>query len=472
MPAVINQTEFHELVSLIAQGTGVRLPETNYRHVMDYLAERLDALGLDAAGYRARVRDDREEYDRLVDAATINETYFFREEKHFRVIDTHVFPRLSGERRRYVFWSASCSTGEEAVSLAALAARHWPLSDPDRYVVYASDINAGSLETFATGRFRASSLREDGRAFHDILAPYLVGEGETRSLDEALRKRIVLQRINLVTGELAYIPNAVDVVLLRNTFIYMDLGVRQRILSHVVSKMAAGGCLFLSSAEVALLEHPELRVRELDGVYYFERLPAAGTSRPAPVERRARPPTRQVRAEGYRAPGQAGPAFSPRLHLDVVCGFASRMHDERDFGESSDADIVAARRYYTAHEHLNAGRLEEMRRLIAQGRSPDGDNELDLYLLGLTELREGSAGRAEGYLQASLKANPGFWPARYRLGSLLVRSDHAGARHHLLRCVRQIERYVASRATLYTFLLDGFHARYYQEVCRKTMERL
>ncbi len=122
----MGEQDFEQLLQFIEDDTGIRLPEANYRQVKHFVVERLNILHLDLETYLARLTQQKREHAQFLDAVTINETYFFREEKHFKIIESLIFPQYRATLQTHLpLWSAACSTGEEAVSLAALAETCW-----------------------------------------------------------------------------------------------------------------------------------------------------------------------------------------------------------------------------------------------------------------------------------------------------------------------------------------------------------
>ena len=143
---VLSEQYFNRIVRFIENDTGIRLPDTNYRLIKSFVSERLSFLEMNPDTYLAHIKENKDEYDRFLDAVTINETYFFREQKHFKIIDKIIFPQyINTEQRPLAFWSAACSTGEEALSIAALAQKFWGQSSENTYSVFASDLGAIGL---------------------------------------------------------------------------------------------------------------------------------------------------------------------------------------------------------------------------------------------------------------------------------------------------------------------------------------
>ncbi len=268
----ITEQDFNRVIRFIENDTGIRLPDANYKPVKRFLAERLSTLETDMNSYIALTKENKAEYDRFLDAVTINETYFFREEKHFKVIDTLIFPKYkTAKPKQLTFWSAACSTGEEAVSIAALAEKHWGETSESTYSVYASDLNPYSLKVFEKGEFRVNSFRTDGSFFHPMLEPFIRTKGTLRVLEDSLKQKISIHRINLLHDDLSNFSACFNLIFLRNTLVYMPLDIRRKFLNKIVATMADDGYLFLSSTEMPLVSQTNLKLAEHNGVYFFQK---------------------------------------------------------------------------------------------------------------------------------------------------------------------------------------------------------
>src|SRR5256714_11141809 len=118
--------EFEELTKKISLDRGFACASYKEKCLRRRIAVRMRARGVHTYADYARVLDsDHGEYDRLLDALTINVTKLFRNRSVYEALAEHVVPALwnSGERSIHV-WSAGCSSGEEPYSLAILFHRY------------------------------------------------------------------------------------------------------------------------------------------------------------------------------------------------------------------------------------------------------------------------------------------------------------------------------------------------------------
>ena len=182
----------------------------------------------------------------LASHLTIGETYFFREQRSLEVLEQKILPELlrargEGERRLRV-WSAGCSTGEEAYSIAMLLDRLIPDPQAWNVTILATDINARSLSKAAAGVYGEWSFRG---APEWIKSRYFKPLDKVRfELQPRIRSRVTFVHLNLaddIYPSLLNNTNAMDVILCRNVLMYFTSHQVRKVirnLRHAWSKAA------------------------------------------------------------------------------------------------------------------------------------------------------------------------------------------------------------------------------------------
>ncbi|MBQ7159254.1 MAG: hypothetical protein IJS09_07535 [Treponema sp.] len=273
----ITPEEFESFLSILKSRTGI-VPRTGHREgIKSYIEKQIIEKKTTVLGFRNELLSNERCFTELVNESTVNETYFFREEKQFMLLHDRIFPMwkaLFGNKRIKI-WSAACSHGEEAYSLAVLAS-----SCGLRPEVTASDINSIVLDHCKNGVFQTSSIRQvDGIAFQDLLLPYKKDE-KTIVFSDEIKSCIKTQKINLSTmdapGTALFLPKNQDIIFLRNVFIYFNQELRAKVLHTIAeSCLAPDGVLFVSMSEIAQLKPdivPPSLERIVDGsVFYFHK---------------------------------------------------------------------------------------------------------------------------------------------------------------------------------------------------------
>ena len=256
MKVTLSCTEFQQFRSLIHQIAGISLADTKKQLVSARLAKRLRALQLTTYGaYYNVMMKDAAELQVAVDMLTTNETYFFREPKHFDFLRDVALPELRGSGTLRV-WSGACSTGEEPYTLAMVLAENLV---GRRWEIVASDISSRVLDKARHGRYPLNGTRGIPEA---LLNKYcLKGVGANHGcfmVEPALAAKIDFQAINLNDP----IPKIgmFDVIFLRNVMIYFDNDTKVQVVKRLVSHLKPGGYFLVSHSESLNGVTDELRV--------------------------------------------------------------------------------------------------------------------------------------------------------------------------------------------------------------------
>ncbi|MFN6969833.1 MAG: CheR family methyltransferase [Rheinheimera sp.] len=242
----ISDQEFTAISQFFFAESGIRLGANKRSLVCGRLAPRLKALEMERYGdYLAFISSDRNQVERhmAVDLLTTNETYFFREMRHFNFLQQLLEQKWPGHVPQ--IWSAACSSGEEPYSIAMMLAEH--LGD-SAWQVDASDLSGRMLDTAAQGLYPLSRARDMPSGF---LKKYcLKGLGAYEGyllIDEALKRRVHLRSHNLM--EPVQSTKKYDLIFLRNVLIYFDAEGKRKIIQHLVKVLQPDGYLFVGHSE-------------------------------------------------------------------------------------------------------------------------------------------------------------------------------------------------------------------------------
>ncbi|MGI8931803.1 MAG: CheR family methyltransferase, partial [Sphingomicrobium sp.] len=182
----------------------------------------------------------------VVEALLNNETYFFRDRAPFDLIARSALPKLAERRkdcRRLRIWSAGCSTGQEAYSLAMMFAE-----DPRRWAGWTIDILGTDVSEGAVQRARDSIYTQfevqRGLGINQMIRWFEEVEGGWRAV-EPLRRSVRFQVHNLL--EPAPHPGQFDIVLCRNVLLYLNVERRGLVFDRIASAMAPDGWLMLGA---------------------------------------------------------------------------------------------------------------------------------------------------------------------------------------------------------------------------------
>ncbi len=251
----MSPVEFRLLRDLIHEHCGIYFRDELRYLVERRLGPRLRVHGLaDFDAYHRFLRYDRQrraELDSAVEALTTNETYFYREPHQLRAFATEILPMVAAARRqerRLRIWSAGCSTGEEAYTIAILV-RDSGLFDGWDVNVFGSDIARRVLAVARSGAYGSHAFRAPEAA---AIKRWFRPEGAKWLVDDAIRSLVSFGHLNLLDEGMMGLVGRMDVVFCRNVMIYFDIPARKRVLRMFHDKLADGGFLLLGHSESLL----------------------------------------------------------------------------------------------------------------------------------------------------------------------------------------------------------------------------
>lgn len=189
---------------------------------------------------------------KVVDALTTNETLFFRDLDPFEAIKKEVLPELIEKRqfeRRLVIWSAACSSGQEACSLAILIKENFPVLESWNVKIVGTDICSAVLNKAKSGEYSQVEVNRGLPA--NYLIKHFSKEGLNWKVKDHIKRMVEFREFNLISNDWNQLPRF-DLVMLRNVLIYFSTETKQGILANVRRILAPDGCLFLGAAETTL----------------------------------------------------------------------------------------------------------------------------------------------------------------------------------------------------------------------------
>ena len=246
--ATITDQEFALFQRLIYKIAGISLNDSKKVLLVGRLTRRLKVyeFGTFTQYYRMLATGDHsEELQTMVDLLTTNETYFFREPKHFEFLRDEIIKKRSSPATFRV-WSAASSSGEEIYTLAMVLADSLPNTP---WEIVGSDISTQVLAKAATGHYSLARTEGIPPAF---MKKYCLkgvrAHAGTFLIAPELRKRTSFYQINLTQPVDADIGDF-EVIFLRNVMIYFDPETKAKVVNHLLPRLKRGGHLIIGHSE-------------------------------------------------------------------------------------------------------------------------------------------------------------------------------------------------------------------------------
>jgi chemotaxis protein methyltransferase CheR len=396
--------------ALIEARTGLSVAtrlRSDLQHILSQLA------GDDLAGFTHTLQHSpthAPEWQAVVRALTIGETYFFRDAEMFRLLRSQVLLPLIRQRRdarrlELNLWCAGCATGEEPYSLLIILLETLP--DFDQWTIHltGTDINAAALEQAKAGLYRDWAFRHcpveiRGRHFEPAAGGW--------HIRPHLRGKITFRQANLLDAPPL---SQCDVIFCRNVLIYITREQVARVEDSFYKTLNPGGWMLLGPSE-ALHTHRERWITHVfPGSIFYQKAPQPQSE---PITHRHKPtrsiPAAPVQPDLYRAAVNAvhaeQPAEAERLLAELL---ADRPNHAS--ARTLLAYIFANRQALPeAHAHLDAALRSD---------SMYGDAH---YLRAVLHLEAGQIAEAENALRAALYCRRDHPLATFLMGSLLAQS--------------------------------------------------
>ena len=242
---VLKDKEFILFQKMIYERAGISMSDAKKALVSGRLTKRVKHFGLASFEEYFHLINTAAngEMQMAVDLLTTNETFFFREPKHFDFLQETVLPAWRTGPRRV--WSAACSSGEEAYTLAMMLAEHSPT---DAWEIIGTDISTRVLEKARSGHY---PIERAERIPSNYLTKYcLKGVGPqdgTFIMERCLRGRVNFLHANL-KQDLRKLGKF-DVIFLRNVMIYFDMETKREVVAQMLPQLKPGGYFVVSHSE-------------------------------------------------------------------------------------------------------------------------------------------------------------------------------------------------------------------------------
>lgn len=248
----MKQETFTAFRKIVYDRSGISLGPSKVALVSARVGKRLRALNLpDAEAYLAYLNgaSHEEEFIHFIDAISTNVTSFFRESDHFDFMADTMKKWLNKGQRRFRFWSAASSTGEEPFSMAITAHEATMGREVDTKIL-ATDISTQVLRRCKNGEYSKDKIENVAPNYRSKYFER-IGAGQSNGnyrVTSSIRSMITFSRLNLSVTPFP-MRGPMDIIFIRNVMIYFDDHVRKKLLDEAHRLLTPGGFLIVGHSE-------------------------------------------------------------------------------------------------------------------------------------------------------------------------------------------------------------------------------
>jgi len=396
------------LSALLERGLGLAPTAANIAAFIEQCQHRASGLGISDSAYLDLLasggQSARTEWMALSPVLTVGETFLFRDAALWSLIEKTLLPQLARLTKPVWLWSAGCSTGEEAYTLAIVARRALKASN---FSVLGSDVNPKAVAAARVGVYTQWSLRG---VDHSRLDGLMISGTQTVRVHDDIKASVRFDTHNLLDPD-AYPPagmSSFECIVCRNVLIYMTHAARAKVIERLSSCITPGGVLVLGHGEAQGVPLADLIVERHDaGVVYRKPLQHVTPKEKAPAAKATPRRSTAKPSHGARVPK---PPARPRV--------AARSSEAR----TQPAHVADGDRSRTllalAVQAARAGQTSAAERIVMEAMSANPlDPEPHVLLAALLAARDAFK-QAETALRRALFLDPACIPALWQMATL------------------------------------------------------
>ena len=361
--------------------------------------------------YERMLNTSATEWNHLVEAVVITETWFFRDRQAFSAMTNMVLldwlPAKPAGRVNIL--SLPCSSGEEPYSIAMALLDAGVAAG--RFAIDAVDLSQRALEKAAAGIYGKNSFRGQDLSHRER---HFKPAGDNFVIKQSIRDCVKFQQANLLSDTFNLGVARYDFIFCRNLLIYFDRETQQRAFAKLEHLLAPGGTLFVGPAEVPLA---------LENNFSPVNLPMAFACRRETTAAPARRANKSARSPRALPPVHAAPQTATPAPVRTKVAAATK----------STADHLT-----TARELADGGKLDEASRLCHAHLDQHGASVQAYYLLGVIYDSQGHPG-AQDFYRKALYLDPNHHDTLLQMALLAEKNGDAGTARNLRRRAQRLQ---------------------------------
>ncbi len=447
--------EEEKLLKIIESHSGLSISEAHKNFMNIYVNRRIEELAITLDEFCSLILNNPTELENLINEAAINETYFFREEQQFDFLKEKYLPSLL--KTTVKIWSAACSTGEEAFSLYALC-----LSLGLKPDIYATDIDTAAMSILKRGMYSNNSFRSDGKKYHALLKKIGQHKDFMFNISDDIKKDIHLERFNLSDCKnLPVEKESVDIIFIRNVFIYFSQELRNKIIMNLSSALKEGGILLLSINEIASIEclnEFPLTKEHFGSVYYFRKTTNKNKTTlekkvytPPPL-----PKTSEIKTEYKKV-------------LKITNNLKSQTSSLKQITSQKELEAL----YKDIQKALEKKDTILAENLLNSYTFRAEQKEFNHYFRALIYKEKSQVDKALKEFSKAGFSSIDFWIAHFESAILYKQIGKIEeSKKEFLKCINKLKIYEKNKKLCYNFLIEQFSTEYFLTLCENILKDL
>lgn len=251
----LSTVDFSYIAGLVKKGSGIFLPPDKYYLVESRLFPLIKKFGCaDISELVSKSRTGPDAallVDVIIESMTTNESSFFRDGRPFEQLKKIMVPTIlsaNPEQTDFKIWSAACSTGQEAYSIAMTILENREWQNKYKFSIDASDISQRVLDKASSGVY--SQFEAQRGIPITMLLKYFKQEGENWTVVDKIRSMVTFSKINLTEPFVNRGPY--DIVFCRNVLIYFENETKVRVLHQISKALKPNGMLVVGGTEAVM----------------------------------------------------------------------------------------------------------------------------------------------------------------------------------------------------------------------------
>lgn len=281
MEKVMTSQELIMLLRLIEDKFGIILGEEK-AYLLDSMLDKI----LSKSSFRSfeelytqiSYRNDPDLIDDIIDALTVNETFWFRDRTPWLIMEelllsTYITQLREGKLDQVRIWSGACSYGQEPYSIAMSIDHYLKCHDIQdinlsHFEILATDLSHTVLKKAQVGAYDSISIH---RGLDDAnRETYFKNEGKIWRINDNIRNAVTFAQLNLIKDFFPY--NKYDIIFFRNVLIYFSEQQKSEVMDKIKDALRLGGTLFIGSSELLVNDSPHFNLAQHKNGNYFRKI--------------------------------------------------------------------------------------------------------------------------------------------------------------------------------------------------------